>query len=409
MDNRVADPLSCARSPVRKRPAARQPPRAALLALLTLLALLPTGCSTLRYLGQQAVGQLHLLRIRRPVEDVLADPATPPALKARLELALEARQFGIDHLGLRGGAEFTRYVDPGGPVAYNLTAADKTSLRIRRWRFPLVGSVPYLGFFKRKDVEAEAKRLSAAGLDVYIRPVGGYSTLGYLLSPIYASMVDDPGPEGEVRTVEVMLHEMAHSTAYLTSASELNESYATLVGIEGAARFFRERGNVAQSALSLRLAQEQEQRSRAFSAWLVPAMQRVREFYAQASAQHYPAERILREREEMFAALRESYRAAFPSGPRYKRLADGPLNNAVLLSFGVYHSPGRLQQDLLDSVDGDIREFVNLYKQAQDRPDGPAWLRRLAAEHLATLPADRRPPPQVEAAVADAPAKGPAS
>ena len=359
------------------------------VAAVLAMAFLGSGCSTIQYLGQQAVGQLHLLRIRRPVEEVLADPVTPPALKARLELAMQARQFGIDELGLRGGAEFTRYVDPGGPVAYNLTAADKTTLRIRRWNFPLVGTVPYLGFFKRKDVETEAKRLSTAGLDVYVRPVGGYSTLGYLLSPIYSSMVDDPGPEGEVRTVEVVLHEMSHSTAYLTSASELNESYATLVGVEGAARFFRERGNAAAGALAIRLSQDQERSSRAFSDWFQPAMRRVKEFYAQAKTQNFPKERILREREELFASLRASYRAAFPSGPRYKRFADGPLNNAVLLSFGVYHSPGRLQQDLLDSVNGDLRAFVQLYKQAQDRADGAAWLQRLAAEQRATLPADR--------------------
>lgn len=353
------------------------------------MGLLTSGCSTVRYLGQQAAGQLHLLRIRRPVEEVLADPKTPQALKERLELALAARQFGIDVLGLRGGAEFTRYVDPGGPVAYNLTAAEKTALHIRRWRFPLVGTVPYLGFFKKQDAEAEARRLEAQGFDIYIRPVGGYSTLGYLLSPIYASMVEDPGPEGEVRTVEVVLHEMAHSTAYLTSASELNESYATLVGIQGAARFFREQGNAEQSALCLRLAQEQEQRSRAFSDWLRPAMQRVKAFYDSANAQHLPSDRILREREELFKSLHESYRAAFPTGPRYRRLADGPLNNAVLLSFGVYHSPGRLQQDLLDSVGGDLRTFIDLYRKAQDRPDGPEWLTRRAAEYRATLPADR--------------------
>ncbi len=391
----------------------RQPLRSALaaaaIAVIVAGSLLTSGCSTLGYLGQQAAGQLHLLRIRRPVEEVIADPATPPALKERLELALKARQFGIDALGLRGGAEFTRYVDPGGPVAYNLTAAEKTSLRLRRWRFPLVGTVPYLGFFKKKDAEAEAQRLTAAGLDVYVRSVGGYSTLGYLLSPIYASMVSDPGPEGEVRTVEVVLHEMAHSTAYLTSASELNESYATLVGVQGAARFFRENGNAAASALCVRLAQEQETRSRSFSDWLRPAMQRVKDFYDTAHAQHYPQDRILREREDLYKTLQESYRTAFPAGPRYKRLADGPLNNAVLLSFGVYHSPGRLQQDLLDSVDGDIRSFVDLYKQAQDRTDGPKWLSERAAEYRATRPADRLAPPDEPTAPPKAPPAPPAS
>ncbi len=91
------------------------------LALLPLM--LDAGCFSARYLGQQALGQFHLLRIRRHVDDVLTDPATPQPVRERLQLALEARQFGIDELGLRGGAEFKRFVDPGGPVAYNLTVA----------------------------------------------------------------------------------------------------------------------------------------------------------------------------------------------------------------------------------------------------------------------------------------------
>ena len=62
------------------------------------------------------------------------------------------------------------------------------------------------------------------------------------------------------------------------------------------------------------------------------ARRRVKEFYAQAKAQGLPAERILREREELFTRLRDSYRTAFPSGPRYKIFADGPLNNAGQLA-----------------------------------------------------------------------------
>jgi predicted aminopeptidase len=364
---------------------------------LTLLPLLAeSGCFSARYLSQQALGQLHLLRIRRHVDDVLADPVTSPALRERLQLALEARQFGIDVLGLRGGAEFKRFVDTGGPVAYNLTAAPRTAWRILRWRFPLVGAVPYLGFFDRRDAMKQAKQLEARGYDVYVRPVGAYSTLGYLISPIYASMLDHPGPEGEVQTVEVILHEMAHSTAYLRSASELNESYATLVGVEGAAQFFRERGSAAQSAMVHQLAQAEEQRHRAFSAWLEPALKEAAAYYAQAQREHWPAAQIERQRADLFARLQASYRAAFPLGPRYRRLAEGPLNNAVLLSFGVYHRSSDLQQRLLALVDGDLRSFIDLYRQAEKRSDGVEWLRRLAATSDspdAEAPTGKRQPP----------------
>ncbi|MFO0575072.1 MAG: aminopeptidase [Polyangia bacterium] len=356
----------------------------ALLVLATLQSALQGGCFGVRYVAQQAGGQLQLLRSRRHVDEVLRDPATSPETRARLTLALEARRFGIEQLGLRGGAEFTRFVDPGGPVAYNLVAAEATRLRNLSWRFPFIGRVPYLGFFKRDDAVTTAKGLRQRGYDVDLRPVGAYSTLGYFISPIYASMLDDAGPDGEVRTVETILHEMAHSTVWLPG-SDLNEGFASLVGVQGAARFFRERGDLAQSELAVTQAQEQEQRARAFSAWFAPALDKVRAFYKKAELERHPRERILKEREAVFAELMQSYRAAFPKGPRYKRLAEGPISNALLLSFGVYHGNDRIQEDLLASVDGDLRAFVGLYKQALGT-GGTAWLKQLVADYRRTLP-----------------------
>lgn len=358
------------------------------------LGLLPTivpqsGCFTAHYLGQQAVGQLSLLRARRHVSEVLADPATSPKVRERLTLAMAARQFGIEYLGLRGGAEFTRYVDTGGPVAYNLTVAHKDALRIVRWKFPLVGTVPYLGFFKRADAEVEIKKLKEQGFDVYLRPVGAYSTLGYLLSPIYASMIQGEGEAGEVHAVETLLHEMAHSTAYLRSASELNESFASLVGVKGAALFFKLRGEAAMSARVEQLAAEEEKQAQAFSAWFQPALAELRAFYESAQKAGLPKAEILVQREAAFEKLRQSYRAAFPTGPRYHRLAEGPINNALVLSFGVYHSNAAFQEALLDSVDGDISAYVQLYKQAEGRSDAREFLERRAAAHKATLPLDR--------------------
>ncbi len=47
----------------------------------------------------------------------------------------------------------------------------------------------------------------------------------------------------------------------------------------------------------------------------------------------------------------------------------------------------------LDSVGRDLRSYINLYKQAQDRSDGAEWLHRLAKEHQLTLPPSDSPPP----------------
>mgnify|MGYP000095956422 CR=1 FL=1 len=134
------------------------------------------------------------------------------------------------------------------------------------------------------------------------------------------------------------------------------------------------------------LARAGEKQNIAFSAWLEPALKKAKDFYAQAAREGWSRQRILQERTELFASIQASYRTAFPEGKRYRLLASGKLNNAVLLSFGVYHQSSNIQQTLLDSVGRDLRSYINLYKQAQDRADGAEWLHRLAKEHQLTLP-----------------------
>ena len=138
------------------------------VALVTTLA---SGCWSGDYLAKQGVGQLKLLRARRRIDDVLHDPAVAAETKRRLALAKEAREFGVRVLGLRGGDEFTRFVDSAGaPIAWNVVAAPKDRLEPHLNRFPIVGAIPYLGFFEEHDARREAERLQAADLDVYVRP-----------------------------------------------------------------------------------------------------------------------------------------------------------------------------------------------------------------------------------------------
>ncbi|MBV9344856.1 MAG: aminopeptidase, partial [Gammaproteobacteria bacterium] len=66
-------------------------------ACAALLALLPAGCGT-PYLLQAAAGQWQVLRARVPVTRLLADPATPAALRARLETVQRARRFAVETL-----------------------------------------------------------------------------------------------------------------------------------------------------------------------------------------------------------------------------------------------------------------------------------------------------------------------
>jgi predicted aminopeptidase len=339
------------------------------LRLVLLLSI--SGCWTGNYLAQQGVGQLRLLHQRRRISDVLADPTVDEHKKARLQLAREARDFGVEVLGLRGGDAFTRYLElDGRPVAWNLTAAEKDRLAIHTNRFPFVGALPYLGFFKEADAQREAARLAREGFDVYLRPVAGYSTLGVTSDPVYSSMLDG----SEARTVEVVLHEMLHGTLYLVGHSDWNESLATFVGLHGAALFFATRGGEAAARTVFDEAQRHQRDEEEFSAFLQPILDELKALYALPLSRD---EKLAR-REAVFRRAQAEYLRRFPPPPgATPNFVKKPLNNAVLLSYSVYHHATPAHQRLFDHVGGDLVAFIRVCKYAVEAaPDPIRWLAR---------------------------------
>ena len=89
-------------------------------------ALLPlTGC----YLMQAAGGQMEIASKREPITEVLADSATPPKLRTRLEYVAAARDFASRELGLPDNASYRSYADLGRPyVVWNVFAAPEFSV-----------------------------------------------------------------------------------------------------------------------------------------------------------------------------------------------------------------------------------------------------------------------------------------
>lgn len=334
--------------------------------LLLLAGSMLDGCWSGRYLAKQGVGQLNLLRARRRIVDVLRDPTVDADLRRRLALAREARDFGVRELGLRGGDEFTRFVDSAGaPIAWNVTAAPKDRLAPHLNSFPIVGAIPYLGFFAEGDAEHEAARLKQLDLDVWVRPVAGYSTLGMMSDPIYSSMLDGP----DSRIVEVVLHEMTHATVYLPGHSDWNESLATVVGIEGAAQFFLRRGDARTAEGVVADARKHQADEETFARFIEPVARALEHLYASAATR---SEKIAR-REDIFAGARLQYLKAFPTKPGKKPgyFATETLNNAVIIGYTTYHRESPEHHRLLDKLHGDLRAFISLYKHAVDDEDDP--------------------------------------
>jgi predicted aminopeptidase len=207
-----------------------------LAALGTLCA--TSGCSSIDYLSQSASGHFRLLAAARPVKDAIADPATPEALRKRLELTQRMREFAVTELHEPDNDSYRSYADLKRPAAvWNVVAAPELSLRLATWCFPVVGCVGYRGYYDRASAEAAAAPLKSEGLEVDIYEVPAYSTLGWMNwiggDPLLSTFVQ--WPEGELS--RLIFHELAHQVAYAPGDTTFNESFATAVEHIGSQRW----------------------------------------------------------------------------------------------------------------------------------------------------------------------------
>ncbi len=305
---------------------------AALVVLATSVLLLRTLGADIAYYMHLARGQTDVLLDRLPVEDVLGDPTTSAAVREGLLLIEEVRRFASQHVGLKGSSSnYTTYYDTGGePIAWNVSASPPERFESYRWTFPIVGSLPYKGYFRRQLAVDERDRLVELGFDAIVGAVSAYSTLGYLSDPILSTMLDEP----ESRLVELVLHELTHATIYVEDHTDYNESVASFVGKAGTDHYLTQRyGEDSEPVLRLR---RRRAEAEIFRGFLRELTVRLDSLYESDS----PRERVLRTRVTLFEDGKQEYRRRRQDlgNGRFDGFLDWDLNNARLLSYRRYNS-----------------------------------------------------------------------
>ena len=224
-----------------------------------------SGC----YYGHLAEGQIRLLWNRQPLEEASQDTAHSRDVRALLGLVEEVRQFG-GRLGLEVKDQYTSYVDwPKDRIVTTLVRTRGDRLESVPWWYPMLGQLPYRGYFDRAQAEAEAERLrQEEGFDVCISGVAAYSTLGWLDDPVTRPMLT----RGAANLVETLFHELVHATAFFPGEAEFNEGVAQFIGQQAAIRFFAAQEDPGQS--QIRHASTSATTSPSLSSW--PSADRVR-------------------------------------------------------------------------------------------------------------------------------------
>ncbi|MGA2564372.1 MAG: aminopeptidase [Steroidobacteraceae bacterium] len=239
-----------------------RPGRASPIALSLLLCGALSGCGV-AYMTQAAQGQLSLMRARRAIPAVLADPGTSPELRTRLQLVQDARAFASSALLLPDNRSYRSYSDLHRPYAvWNVVAAPEFSIEPRHWCFPFTGCIAYRGYFHERSARRYARSLAARGNDVLVYGVAAYSTLGHFADPVLNTMME----YGDLELVSTLFHELAHQLVYVSGDSEFNESFAVTVEREGLRRWLAARDRSAELAEYLERRQALEQIDGVFTA-----------------------------------------------------------------------------------------------------------------------------------------------
>ena len=342
------------------------------IAVVLFLALTPTGC----YLSRAGWEEARILAGRQDISKLVTDPATDETTRLKLQLVLAARAFARDSIGLDVGESFTTYSRlRRDTLVLVLSAAYRDRLEPHSWWFPIVGRVPYKGFFDFGAAQRAARELQSQGLDTYLRPSAAFSTLGWFNDPLLSTTLR----YDSLDLANTVIHEVTHNTFYAPGQAVFNESFATFVGAHGAEWFFHARGDSVRARVATLDWEDDKALGRFWTAlW--------HELDSAYRAHPDSREARLAARDTIYARAR---RVLVDSvGPHLRRvdpraLSRVQLDNAALLARRIYLTDLDAFERVYDAEGRDLRRAIaRVIALAKRRPDDPyaelhSWVARV--------------------------------
>ncbi len=292
---------------------------------------------------------------KQDIASLIADPNTDPELARKLALVVEAREFAKG-MGLNVGGSYSEYSEIDRDVlVWVLSASPKLQLAYHTWWFPIVGRLPYKGFFEKEDGIAEAKELSDEGYDIFLRPSPAFSTLGWFDDPLLSTLL----AYDDISLANTVIHELLHNTVWIKNHVGFNESLANAFGSVGVIQFFEQRDGVeSENAVEARHRWHDEL---IYARFISAARERLEKFYLEPKNDQKKEDDAikLKKREELFKSLKEEWTALKPQlkTNRYNN-AVTKVNNAVLLAQAVYLDRLWLFDDLLKNLEYSLPEYT---------------------------------------------------
>jgi predicted aminopeptidase len=335
------------------------------------IPLLLSGCQ-IGYLMKSAYSQADLLRRRVPISEAIK--TVPEEEKRKLLLAQEAHLFAETDLGLAHTKNYDTFVQLDAPyVTWVVSAAAKDELKHYLWKYPLVGEMPYKGFFDPEGAKEEEAGLKAKGLDTYIRGVAAYSTLGWFRDPVLSSML----AYKDYDLVSTIIHETTHATVFIKSEADFNERLAEFIGQKGAEAFYLKREG--PESPTLKKMRDDLEDERVFGEFISGELKALEKWYEERKAQAPldEATRLsrIKEIQTRFAAEVKP-RLHDPNG--FKRFEKADLNNARLLTYKLYFQDLSQFQKVFDKLGRSFPKMLDFARSLEKSKDPVAALAKEA-------------------------------
>ena len=321
-----------------------------------------------RFVTRAGLEEISILQNREPIAELVADRTTDPAVRHALRLVLQSRDYAAS-LGLEAKETYTSYSDVGrDTLLLVLQAAPKDCICPYTWKYPIVGRIPYKGFFDFAAARREADRFEARGYDVYLRPSAAFSTLGWFNDPLLSTALT----RDSVELAATVFHEIAHNTLYVKSATPFNESFAQFVGYRSAESFFAERSDTANA----RQASDRLNDEMVLGEFYATLIARLDSLYAtkpdSAALKAGRAEAAAWARAELLGPVGARLRSY-----RLGNLPERPINNARLIGATLYRTRLDLFDRWFERHGRDVRESVSGLKELMQGADGDTAFVRL--------------------------------
>ena len=339
-----------------------------------------------RYLTRAGIEETRILE-GRTADRPIWSRTTPPTRSCgdRSTSSSQSRDYAA-RLGLNAKETYTTYSDVGrDTLLLVLQAAPKDCICPYTWKYPIVGRIPYKGFFDLGAGKRAADRLAAQGYDVYLRPSGAFSTLGWFNDPLLSTALT----RDSVELAALVFHEIAHNTLYVKSATPFNESFAQFVGYRSAESFFTEQGDTRQRAPGGGPPARRDGAGRVL---------RVPDRSAQPALRHEARLGDAGERASAKPAPGPASSSPDPWAPRLRtfrlgNIPERPVNNARLIGARIYRTRLDLFDRWFERHDRDVRTSVSALGALMEGVEGDSAYARLerAVVDSASLPTTDAP------------------